>query len=278
MKLHLTLFLSITLSTVSLFPKVIIWDIGGVLLDTSSFAMGKSIGFSHFLKYLVFDWKSPNIKPLVFDVLDMMECPEVPHGVYAYTADGIALPAIMCHWQAGTISGQQIIKNSYNHIAELANLGYFVSIREQELVQKTIEKMFDPQSLASCTFAIPAGINLLADCAREVTNHGIPKNKLIALSNWDEDSFLLVRERYPEVFNNFDLISVSGKTGLLKPRTASFKSLIKKCTLIPQDCLVIDDQKRNLDVAEKLGFETFLVDGTNFSALRKRLIQCGALS
>ena len=278
MKRFLTLLLSVVLSCSLLYPKVIIWDIGGVLLDASSFALGRTIGLSHFFSYMIFDWKSPKIQPLIFEVLDMMDCPKLPDSVNAFTSDGIPLPPIICHWQAGTLSGKHIIEQSRRHIRALSNEGFFISYREEELVQKTIEKMFDPQSLADCTFPIYAGINLLRQCADEVTPEGNPKNMLIALSNWDPDSFPLVRNMYPDLFDNFDFIAISGRTGFIKPRSVAFTHLIQNYNLNPQDCLVIDDQKHNLEMAKKLGFETFHLERANYGALRRVLRESDALS
>jgi HAD superfamily hydrolase (TIGR01509 family) len=51
---------------------------------------------------------------------------------------------------------------------------------------------------------------------------------------------------------------ISGDVGVRKPEQAIFDHLIGQLTVSPRDALVVDDQRRNLDVAAALGFSTIL--------------------
>ena len=266
------------ISTPFIQAKVLIWDIGDVLLETSRFGMGRSVGLSHFISYMLFDWKSPRIEPILFDVLDTMDCPELPDSIQAFTKDGIPMPPIMCHWQAGTISGKEIVAQAEKHLDTLFDAGYFVSCREMRLIDKTIRSMFDPRTLATNMSPLWSGIRLLKECAHEYNEDGTPRNILIALSNWDPSSFKIVKELHPDIFDHFDHIVISGDTGRIKPRKAAYEHLIKTFKLTPSACLVIDDQAVNLDAAQELGFETFHVYKRNYRTLRQCLYSCNALS
>lgn len=51
---------------------------------------------------------------------------------------------------------------------------------------------------------------------------------------------------------------ISGDVGVRKPEQAIFNHLVGQLTISPCDAVFIDDQRRNLDVAATLGFNTIL--------------------
>ena len=51
---------------------------------------------------------------------------------------------------------------------------------------------------------------------------------------------------------------ISGDVGVRKPEQAIFDHLIGQLTLSPRDAVFVDDQRRHLDVAAALGFNTIL--------------------
>ncbi len=51
---------------------------------------------------------------------------------------------------------------------------------------------------------------------------------------------------------------ISGNVGARKPEQAIFNHLIGQLTTSPRDVVFVDDQRRNLDVAAALGFNTIL--------------------
>jgi HAD superfamily hydrolase (TIGR01509 family) len=51
---------------------------------------------------------------------------------------------------------------------------------------------------------------------------------------------------------------ISGEVGVRKPEQAIFDHLISQSTVSPRDAVFVDDQRRNLDVAAALGFNTIL--------------------
>jgi len=257
--------------------KVIIWDIGEVLYTTNRFGVARSIGLSHFLSRLFFDWKHPNITPLLFDLLEHIPCQPLPDNARLHDKDGTALAPVQCHYQAGTMSRKEIFDSARDTIDRLEFEGYFYSERERILCEKALLHMFDPQTLAYNTGPIPAGLRLLTECAQEVDAYGIRQNKLIALSNWDTESFDLFYHLNEGYLSLFDALHISGKTGLIKPRAAAYLQLIEIHGLNPRDCLVIDDLESNLTVARSLGFNTFRIQGANYRELRNELIAFGAL-
>jgi 2-haloacid dehalogenase len=78
---------------------------------------------------------------------------------------------------------------------------------------------------------------------------------LYALSNWSEEKFHLVRQRY-DFLNWFDEIFISGKAGIAKPDPEIFRLFLKRAHREPQECLFIDDAAMNITIAKELGFQT----------------------
>lgn len=97
-----------------------------------------------------------------------------------------------------------------------------------------------------------------------------PNYRLFGLTNWAADTFKLVYERYP-FFKEFEGIVVSGEEKVIKPDPEIFNILLKRYSLKSHECLFIDDNRDNIDVAKELGFETVWVEAS--TNLREELIK-----
>ncbi len=261
-----------------MYSKILLWDLGGELFHPNKLGVAREIGLRHFISYTLFDWKSPNIQKLIFDVLDLLEKPGEKHLKGAATAEETPLPLVMCKWQAGTLLGPDIIKMARPHVKQLYKQKYFNSKREARLVMKTISAMFDPALLARNIQPVKAGIKLLQECVDERDSQGKPKHRNIAFSNMDPLSYKLFSKANAGILNKFEDIIISGDIGLIKPHKEAFEYVIKRCNLHPADCLLIDDQKTNADGAKKCGIRTLLLKNYNYAALRKELVLHGILS
>ena len=80
---------------------------------------------------------------------------------------------------------------------------------------------------------------------------------LYGLTNWSVEKFSIVRHKYA-FFDLFDDIIVSGEVKLAKPDPAIFQLLLRKINRLPQDCLLIDDSPKNIEVAREMGFVSVL--------------------
>jgi len=260
--------------------KTIIWDLGDTLFATSHFTFARTIGLQHFLSYMLFDWKNPNIKSKVFDVLERMNPSEENPREIATDNEGNPLPIIMNKWLAGLVSGTEIIKSMHDYLDQLEMQDYFVSKREKTLVTRTLEQMFNPEALVSATYPIKDAIKLLRDCYHAKNEDGSAKNTLFILSNWDEVSFDLLKQRYASIFNTyFDAhrIVISGAIGLIKPARDAFLYVLNTYSLDPADCIFIDDLYDNILAAQSVGITSLMVCKNNYKSLRKVLIRLGAL-
>lgn len=59
----------------------------------------------------------------------------------------------------------------------------------------------------------------------------------------------------------FDVIVASYEEGTLKPDERMFLRLAEKLNLSPQDIAISDDQQKNIDQLQKMGFQAFLYTG-----------------
>ena len=69
----------------------------------------------------------------------------------------------------------------------------------------------------------------------------------------------------------FKKLYISCEVGMRKPDEGIFKLLLNETGLSPEECLFIDDKDKNIQAAEKLGFQVFLYK--DFDSLKNYLIK-----
>ena len=94
------------------------------------------------------------------------------------------------------------------------------------------------------------------DLMKRLKRAGYP---LYGLSNWSAETFPYVREKY-DFLHLLDDYVISGEVGHRKPSPRIFHILLEKIGRPAEQCLFIDDSKRNIDQAQKLGFVTVLFE------------------
>lgn len=77
--------------------------------------------------------------------------------------------------------------------------------------------------------------------------------RLVGLTNWSLEKFLLTRDRYA-LFQLFDEIVVSGEVGTIKPEREIFDLTLRRIGCHAEECIFIDDHPPNVDAASALGF------------------------
>lgn len=262
----------------AIFSKTIIWDFGGITFNPDKLGVALNIGLHRFMIYMLLDFQNPNIQKTLFEFLQELKKPKRDKEyAKAGTAEGMALPSIMCDWQAGRITGPEIILKANKIIKKFSKLGYFRSKREEILIEKTISAMFNPEILANNIYPVKAGIKLLKECSKVRNKDGSKRNLNIAFSNWDALSFDLFYKSNKKYFKYFDEILISANIDLIKPDKKSFQYLINMFKLDPSECILIDDQKINLEGAKKCGIKTLLLENMDYKDLRLKLQILGAL-
>lgn len=85
--------------------------------------------------------------------------------------------------------------------------------------------------------------------------------KLYYLSNFPLDSFEEVRNDY-YFFRFFDGGIISSEVKMSKPDLRIYKILLQKYSLVPEECVYIDDIEENIFAAESAGFSGLLTYGS----------------
>ena len=129
--------------------------------------------------------------------------------------------------------------------------------------------VFDPEIHATFSYPIEEGTALLHELKAQ------KKYKLIGLTNWDGYSFDIVKDTYPEAFEPFDEIIVSGKVGRLKPNKDAFQAVLDEYNLTKEECVFLDDQPENIMAAREFGIPSILFK--NYYQTRKELHELGVL-
>jgi len=78
---------------------------------------------------------------------------------------------------------------------------------------------------------------------------------LVGLSNWADETFQQVRHQY-EFMDWFDDIIISGAVKLVKPDPRIFELLLDRIQRPAEACVLIDDSRANIEVAQQLGMQT----------------------
>lgn len=120
-----------------------------------------------------------------------------------------------------------------------------VQIFSEELPQcaKQIKSLFD-RKIIDCISPIEDNVEIMKSLKG--------KYNLYILSNFHYPAFDNVFQNW-EFFKYFDGKIVSGHCKLLKPEKEIYELLLNTYSLVPEECLFIDDVKANIEGAQKCG-------------------------
>lgn len=100
--------------------------------------------------------------------------------------------------------------------------------------------------------------------------------RIIALSNTNEANYDFVLKKY-DILTIFDDYVLSYKVGYLKPEKKIYELALEKALCKPEECVFIDDRKKFVNAAKKLGINSIQYDYKNHSYLEKTLEELGVL-
>lgn len=272
-------------------PKVIIWDVGGVLTKSPSicYHIG-NLRASQIASTVSYMWekRTAGLKTLVrgrfFEMLEAVynlvekesqQNPDLQKFLYTAertrTADNIFMPHLLCSYQSGQCTAhemRQLIDSKMEHL----RAHFFSSAAEESILQASATTAFTPEKYAPSETPRDDTVSLMATIATLTTN-GKKRFIQAALSNWDRESFALLKQLHPELFINFDCCFASGEEGLLKPNESAFRNVLKKLNVQTCDCIFIDDQNENIEAAERCGIRSHRF--TTPELLTDFLLECG---
>ncbi len=96
--------------------------------------------------------------------------------------------------------------------------------------------------------------------------------KLAILSNHSKEWASYMRQKF-DLFKSFDPLIFSCDVGFRKPDPQIYEMALEKLKCDPEECIFIDDKKRNTDAGEKLGIKGIVFE--NSAKLEKELSRLG---
>ena len=99
------------------------------------------------------------------------------------------------------------------------------------------------------TGAIQGTVDILKNLTED------PRYRVLALTNWSAETFPVAQERY-DFLSWFEGIVVSGEEKCKKPDDKIYNIVLDRYQAKAEESLFIDDNKRNIDAADKLGIKT----------------------
>lgn len=231
--------------------KNIVLDLHGVLFigQTSTFTVIKQVGLLPFVSYgLQFGKEIFYVKQMVFKILDKMH-PKTTTATRVQDNEAEMLPMIMQEWLAGNKTGTETIQIIKQKAIDQPSL--FRSAVEKKLFLKVTELMFAPQMFAKIQHLNPMAYSFI----KKIKKNGF---RIYVLSNWDKESFDIIKTKYADFFKLFNGITISADIGYNKPANEAYYSFFEQHNLNPAECLFIDDQQVNVDGAISCGMNGFV--------------------
>ncbi len=259
-------------------PKALLFDLGGIFFDFSMVEYIKEIGIPTIAAYTLIDWKNPGkMKEVIFQVLDNADIQDKdPDFKQAHDKKGNPMPYLLSAYQAGRYTTQEAKDLALEAFERLKLEGHFSCPREEVLIERALGLMFNPELYAKRIIkSYPDALEFLKELGALEDAAGRKRCMFIAISNWDKDSSILVRERFKEELSCFDDFVISGETGTVKPNKEIFDVAVEKSGVSKEECLFIDDQQENIDAAEALGIPSMLYK--NAKQAREEFVEMGLL-
>lgn len=217
----------------------IVFDLGDVVIETKYAQTLWSIGPFKLLHYASTGNNPFAAHKKLFSFLETIK-PYDEGQIIIRDAHGHIMPQLFIDWLKGTYTGHEILE------IVRTTPGNFSSQAEEALVRALAEVLFNPHYFVQTRHIIPQAVSLIKDCKKA-------GHSLYILSNWEAESFELLKQLYPELFDLFDGQVISGKIGMAKPEDTIYQYLLETYNLDPQETILIDDQKENLTAARNNG-------------------------
>lgn len=80
-------------------------------------------------------------------------------------------------------------------------------------------------------------------------------HRIFGLTNWGAETWPMAKIVHPELNHVFEDVVVSGDEKMIKPDPRIYEILTRRNNLAPADCLFIDDSLKNVEGAQRLGWQ-----------------------
>jgi HAD superfamily hydrolase (TIGR01509 family) len=279
--------------------KIILWDLGFVLLEPDMMKIGSSIAVSscwpnllNFLRLAVLygqgDMCQLKLQDLMDDVMHHAYGDQVRQTVIV-NQYGRPLSNLECDQMNGAYSDAELYAKIQESIRALEEADKVKSKQKDRFFKSNVHKFFIEAALrlrfaqqdfyGTCFKPIPAGVKLLERCAARVSN------EIAILSNAGAEYMpsMLLHKKNSVIFKHIkpENIFISGLIKVSKPFCESYLHVIRAMNARPDDFIFIDDQKVNVDAALSVGMHaihlTDYKDPKAYKVVENELKRLGAL-
>lgn len=223
------------------------FDMSGVLVTTDKKRAAQEIGLHNFLYYTLCLNNPKKADNALFDYLDKVK-PRDPYTPASCHGEA-PLPQLMCDWLTGAKTCAQLRREAKVRKP---------SLNPKHTIARAIAKfMFTPHKFARAIKINTPAYNFVHQLCQETDVQGNPKHRLCIVSNWDKESFALLKKdpEFWTLFAHFDHIFVSGEMGMIKPDPKLFPAIYEQLDIDPdqEECIFFDDQPENIQVFNQSG-------------------------
>jgi len=189
---------------------------------------------------------------------------------FIFDCFGVVCDPVLGGWYKENMLKRGLVDENLNNVFEEFDLGrmseddiisYFLKYEGVNSTKEKLRKEIDNYLKLDVK---------LADIILKLKNRGF---KTMLLSNSNSSFFnRMVYPTYPQFKGLFDKIVLSSEVGMIKPGKGMYLYALKEIDSKPEEALLIDDSKINVDSAIKLGINGFLyTDVKSFSDYIKTL-------
>jgi HAD superfamily hydrolase (TIGR01509 family) len=237
-------YMSLLLSTSAMFGDAIVFDLGGVLVETRMMYSVKKLGIRRIIWYMLSTGKGVGgLRDTFYRFMHEVKAKN-PQQIMYKDEHGQELPQLMCDWLQGIMPAQKIRELLCESIER--NRNFFANTTEQELVKALVCMIFTPHVFAKTREINSHMVEFVKKCKE--AGHSV-----YVLSNWDAESFEWLYAKNLHLFSLFDGIMISGSEHCAKPDQALFSRFLDRYNLTAQECWFIDDQYDNVQAARACG-------------------------
>lgn len=243
----------------------VIFDLNGVLLKTDKIAATQQIGYWKLCRALL-TGTIPGEKTM-FKELNKLTALTACNK--AQSSKGNQLPQVMYDWMVSQEKNKDLLLRTQKALLakrkKIKNpLKRWHYNAKYKLIAAMARMMFAPQRFAATQ-------KLAKDAHRLVKQLKEQGHRIYVLSNFDTESFDLLRQKYKKFFDLFDGIVTSGQAKLLKPQKEIYTYILSKYGLEGHECIFVDDQQINLDGAAQYTIDGILCKNENLTKVAQNL-------
>jgi HAD superfamily hydrolase (TIGR01509 family) len=185
---------------------------------------------------------------------------------FIFDCFGVILRPVVMSWYEKHLAQPNVEDTEFRSLLRDFDLGKVSEIQMTEY----LSGRYPSQSPQEIREEIDNFLNIDRALVNKILELKSKGHKLVLLSNANGNFFTRkVDVVYPEFKKLFDELIISSEVGMVKPDQEIFIYTLEKANVKPENCLFIDDGKKNIDVALTLGINSYLY--TDFSSFDKFL-------